>query len=130
MTVIQKYYQKIYQRRLEMTKEKTCEERIDEHLTTTIEDFKNALEGKFEDDEEYEDFIEWLNSYSLAYEDDPEYRAKKLVLSWGGPTDFFLFFTDTDRIEYHFQDWGNGAKRKLYGDDLKVMADVYGYLNY
>lgn len=113
-----------------MSDQKTCEERIEEHLTTTIEDFKNALEGKFEEGEEYEDFIEWLNCYSLAYEDDPECRAKKLELSYGGPADFFLFFTETERIEYHFQDWFDGAKRNLYGDDLEVMRTVYEeYLN-
>ncbi len=113
-----------------MITEKTCEERIEEHLTTTMGYFKNALEGKYKDGEEYEDFNDWLNCYSLAYADDPHYRAKKLELSWGGPADFFLFFED-ETIEYHFQDWGDSAKRELYGDDLETMLEVYNtYLNY
>lgn len=112
------------------TRDKTCEERIEEHLTTTIEAFKKALDGDFGDENEYEDFIEWLDCYILAYADDPHYRAKKLELSWGGPADYFLFFED-ETIEYHFQDWFDGAKRELDGEDYDIMKSVYDmYLNY
>ena len=62
----------------------SCEERIDKELEGRIKDFKRALEERDEDgrvvidSEVYEDIIEWLNSYALAYEDDPHYRAKRL----------------------------------------------------
>ena len=107
--------------------EKKCEERIDAELKDRIQDFKNALKGKFDDGCEYEDFIEWINSCSLAFENDPHYRAKKLELSWGGPADFFLFFED-GTIEYHFQDWFDGDKRMLRGKDYKIMKEVYDHL--
>jgi len=110
-------------------REKKCEERIDNHLESTILDFTHALHEEWQDGEEYEDFIEWLNSYCLNYASDPHFRAMKLELSWGGPSDFFLFFDD-GTIEYHFQDWGDGAKRELYGNDLEIMSEVYDeYLN-
>lgn len=110
-------------------KQESCEERIDRALASRIDDFKNALNGKYPDGEHYEDFVDWLNSYALAYEDDPYYRAKKLELSWGGPADYFLFFED-GTIEYHYQDWFDGAKRELDGRDYDIMQEVYdNYLN-
>ena len=105
------------------TKERTCEERIDEELKSRIEDFRNALKGKYED-YKYEDQIEWLNSYALAYNDDPHARAKRLELSYGGPQDYFLFFED-ETIEYHFLDWFDGAKKELEGEDYKTMKDFF-----
>ena len=108
----------------------SCEERIDKELEARIKDFKRALEERDEDGrvvidgEVYEDIIEWLNTYALAYEDDPHYRAKRLELSWGGPSDYFLFFEDGD-IEYRFLDWFDGASRKLTGEDYEIMKRFY-----
>jgi len=109
---------------------RTCEERIDEMLKERIEDFRHALQEDWEYfGEQYEDFIEWINSYALAYSDDPHYRAKRLELSWGGPQDYFLFFED-GTIEYHFLDWFDGAKRELDPDseEYKIMREVYEIL--
>ncbi len=112
-----------------MTKQETCEQRIEKELSSTIETFKNALEGKYEDDNEYDDFSSWLWDYVLDFSDDSHFRAKRLQLSWGGPADYILFFEDGD-IEYHFQDWFDGATRTLDEDDLEVMQNVYDmYLN-
>jgi hypothetical protein len=112
-------------------KEKTCETRIDEELTDRIKDFEGALSReKWPDEGGNEDFIEWLNSNFLAYSDDIHYRAKRLELSWGGPQDYFLFFTEEDRIEYHFLDWLDRAVRTLDGEDYNTMKRVYDeYLN-
>ena len=114
-----------------MTKQKSCEERIDEELRSRIADFKQALEsakknnGKVvKEDYTYENITEWINSYALAYEDHPHYRAKKLELSYGGPQDYFLFFED-GTIEYHFLNWFDGAKKELYGKDKEIMKEIY-----
>lgn len=134
----------------EKVKQKSCEEKIDEMLAETINDFEKALcadrmvsenrGGGFTEEFEYfeerdekgfsiegeylfEDFTEWINSYALSYEDDPHFRAKKLVLSWGGGSDYFLFFED-GAIEYHFEDWFDGAKRELSGREYEVMNEV------
>lgn len=114
---------------------KSCKGRIDKELKERIEDFKNALEGKYPNEEEFEDFLEWLNCYALAYDDDPYYRAKRLELSYGGPQDYFLFFYDQEggryRIEYHFLDWFDGAERVLEGDDFEIMKEVFeNYLHW
>ena len=112
---------------------KSCEERIDEHLRSRIEDFKHALKSADEndgkviisDDEVYDDLIEWINNYALSYDDDPVYRAKRLELSWGGPSDGFRFFENADLIEYYFMDWFDGATRTLYGEDYNIMKEFY-----
>jgi len=88
------------------TKEKTCQDRIETELKDRISDFEKALEGDYSfqgEGYEYEDFIEFINSYALAYEDDPHYRGKRLELSYGGPQDYFVFFED-GTITYHFLD--------------------------
>jgi hypothetical protein len=115
-----------------MVKQKSCEERIDEHLQGRVEEIKEVLNQYGEDEKikfdgcEYEDVIEWLNCWALAYEDDPHYRAKRLELSTGGPADGFIFFEDGS-IKYYFQDWFDGAERELYGEDEAVLQDLYEY---
>lgn len=106
------------------TKQRTCEERIDEQLASRVEDIENALAGKWDSDYEYEDLIEWINSYALCYEDDPHDRAKRLELSTGGPADGFKFFED-ETIEYYFQDWGDGATRELDGKNYDTLKELY-----
>ena len=120
-----------------MTKQKTCQEKIREELQDRIEEFENAL--KFfnneeidnpEDFEGYEDFIDWLNSIGLYYGDDNKYRGKQLLLSTGGPEDYFIFFENGD-IAYHYNDWFDGAKIYLHGEDLDIMTKVYeNYLDF
>jgi len=115
---------------MEKTKQKTCQERIEAELKGRISDFEKALKGDYSfqgEGYEYEDFIEFINSYALAYEDDPHYRGKRLELSWGGPQDYFVFFEDGS-ITYHFLDWFDGAEVKLYGHNLEVMEAVREYL--
>jgi len=113
---------------------KTCEERIDEELESRLKDFKLALDGKYgealgDKDMEIEDFLDFINNYALAYDDDAHYRAKRLELSWGGPQDYFLFFED-GIIEYHFLHWFDGAKRTLEGENYKIMAEVRDRLSF
>ena len=112
-------------------RDKTCEEKIDESLKSIIEDVKEALVSANKNDgrviigdDEYEDLNEWLNNYALSYDDDLHYRAKKLELSWGGPSDYFLFFED-GTIEYYYLDWFDGAKRELEGEQKEIMEELY-----
>lgn len=117
---------------MEKEKQMTCEKRIDEQLKDRITEIEKALElasnsneGKFEiGGDEYSDITEWINCYSLAYSDDPYYRAKRLELSCGGPQDYFLFFGDGS-IEYHFLDWFDGAKRELEGKEEEIMQNLF-----
>jgi len=119
-------------RKNKMKKYDSCEERIDESLKDRIEELAYALNGQYgeamgDTTAEFEDFIDFINSYALAWEDDPEYRAKRLLLSWGGPSEYFLFF-DNGNIEYHYVDWGDSAVRSLSGYDYNIMQQVKEYL--
>lgn len=97
----------------------TCKDRIENNLKERIKEFEKALSL------EGEDFWSWLDDSALSFGDDPRYRAKRMHLSYGGPSDFFLFFTEIDCIEYHYQDWYDGAKRELQGRDHEIMRQVY-----
>jgi len=93
-----------------------CSERIDSELKRRVKEIKGILKA--------EDSIEELNNISLAYTDDPYYRAKRLELSWGGPADGFRFFED-GTIEYYFMDWFDGDKQELYGEDKDILQELY-----
>jgi hypothetical protein len=53
-----------------------------------------------------------------------------IELSTGGPADGFRFTFDEDgdleRAEYYFQDWFDGATRKLDQDEAQAVIDAYG----
>ena len=92
------------------TKEKTCAERIDNELArfeksaaALIEDYNSG------DDERFE---EW-NNYPLSVE---TRQVTTILMSWGGPSDFLKvehIGTEIYSIEYHFQDWFDGAQRQV-----------------
>lgn len=121
-----------------MKEQKSCQELAKEHLQGRIEEFEEALNyfdypGTKEENEyleDYEDFGDWLNSIALEYIDDEKYRGKRLLLSTGGPEDYFIFFENGD-ITYHYNDWFDGAKIYLRGEDLDIMREVYeNYLDF
>jgi hypothetical protein len=96
------------------TKEATCEERIDAHLEALEEDIAGVIQAYYNGDEE-----EAWNNYPLSVRD---YQVTKVELSWGGPSDFLKIFhegTEIYSVEYHFQDWFDGAMRKV-SQDSKV----------
>ena len=35
---------------------------------------------------------------------------------------------EIESIEYYFQDWFDGAKRILAGDEFEEVAEMFGYL--
>ncbi len=47
-------------------------------------------------------------------------------LSWGGPSDEFRLYGG-GAIEYWFLDWFDGAHRKLKGEDLDFMRELFGW---
>ena len=101
-----------------MNKQPTCEERIDEALEYTIDDMRSILNSR--------DPFEKLNESILAYDKDGE--DMKLELSYGGPSDGFLFKKDGS-IVYYFQDWFDGAERHLnmaYKSVMERVRDLLG----
>ena len=92
------------------TKEKSCAERIDAQLKTLEGDCKALLKRYNKGSEEA--FEEW-NNYPL---DVDTRKVTKIELSWGGPSDFLKVEHDGREIysvEYHFQDWFDGAMRHV-----------------
>ena len=110
-------------------KVKTCEDRIDgelEHEISNIEYMLNQKGNVLKDKEgnKYDNLSEWLSYYSVSYEEDPHYRAKRLALSFGGPSDGFRFFED-GKIEYYFRLWYDAAKRDLCGKNYEIAKELY-----
>ena len=99
------------------TKEATCEERIEAHLATLENEIGEVIQKYYDGDDEGE----W-NNYPLSVD---TRKVTKIELSWGGPSDFLKIEHDGTEIysvEYHFQDWFDGAKR-----DVKEGSKVWEY---
>lgn len=128
----------------------TCEERINEEMERAIGNLRNPTdvarlcskcsnEWYAEDGETIcpdcgsedteidslsfvnDNFIELTRLYTV-------YRAG---ISWGGPADGFYLYVDPetgeiDKAEYYFQDWFDGAKRDVIGEDLDLLRMLLG----
>jgi len=106
-----------------MNREKTCEERIDDELARAMDYIREALASD-EARQEYEEGI---------LEVAPLYTVYRVGLSWGGPADGFYVYVDPVdheivQIEYYFQDWFDGAKRRLTGSDLDAALEMFGWI--
>ena len=103
---------------------------INREMKSRVRDFEDAMQGiDPETDKKVEnfDFLEWFHYYVLSYEYDSKYKAKKMVLSWGGPDDFFLFHDD-GTIEYYYSNWMDYAVCNVTGSNYAVMRKVFNRL--
>ena len=112
-------------------KQPTCEERIGERLEDRLEQMRQYLLRLASDDEdEREEAYEEINeSYALSIET-PNHGAIQVCLSTGGPADDFFIEADEGEIygiEYRFQDWWDGARRRLYGNDYTLAQEFFAY---
>ena len=92
---------------------RTCEELIESSLIMRQADATAALD-------EWEDL-------SIGYS---KITVHVITLSWGGPADFLKVYQDengeVDKIEYHYQDWFDGAVRLVEeGSPLWQYALTY-----
>jgi hypothetical protein len=111
-------------------KKRTCEDRIDYELEKELETLKELWEGYLSgDDDKTTEFYEYGLSFSYTVPDDEREPFFCFQISWGGPSDEFRFFVRPDlkpyRIEYHFQDWFDGAKRVLEGEAKELLKEIY-----
>jgi hypothetical protein len=76
-----------------------------------------------------------LNEYGLAFDYcTPEKENEgyfRYQISWGGPSEEFRIYADKGKygwqvrkIDFWYLDWFDGAKKNLYGDDLKFMVEL------
>lgn len=117
-----------------MSKTQTCKERISSHLTDRIKDLRKIWrlerEGKVDPElgafHEYGLSFDYVSKGTFANQKEGYFRYQ---LSWGGPSDEFRFFTDSEmnltRIEYWFLDWFDGAHKKLSGSRYALLEEIY-----
>lgn len=113
-----------------MQTERTCEERINQHLISRLDDLKDLWAGYCEGDEEK---IEEFYNYALSFDyvqGDGEYPGYfRYQICWGGPSDEFRFYVDPEfvcyKVEYAFLDWFDGATRRLYNEDKNLMLEIF-----
>ena len=108
--------------------EKTCEQRVDEQYRGRIIEIARCLGSSEASERRREDFEQNILSVETVI-------VHKVLLSWGGPSDFFEIHVDPKEKEivdiyYVFQDWFDGARRKLEGKAFDVVANMFDYLVY
>jgi len=123
-----------------MTEQPTCEERIDAELENRICTLRDLWEYYCEmgDDSYHPEHETNLWDYHLSFDyvpagmfGDQHEGYFRYQLSWGGPSDEFRFFVSIDgrphRIQYHFMDWFDGAKRVLNGAERELLENIFGW---
>jgi hypothetical protein len=118
-----------------MEKELSCKERVVSHCASRISSLKELWEGASKGDE---DKITEFNEYGLSFDyvapgtfSDQKEGYFRYQLSWGGPSDSFEFYTDSDfncnKVIYRFLDWFDGAEKILSGKDKQLMLQIWEY---
>lgn len=109
-------------------KRETCEEKIDKELQDRLKEIRFVLEQdgetiKDENGDEYEGLVDWLNSWALSWD------GYNLSLCWGGPADGFYLAKNNEGnlvdVRYYYQDWFDGAERRLFGADFDLLERLY-----
>lgn len=120
-----------------------CEDRIDAHLESRIEDLQKLYDLYWEDADKHDEDLGNLYEYGLSLDfvapetfEGQNESYFRYQLSWGGPSDEFRIFADQAtphrwaiyRIEYRFMDWGDGARRVLDGEQYELIATLFEIL--
>jgi len=106
--------------------EKSCKERINEKCKDHILEIARCLGSSSASEERREHFEQHILSIEKSV-------VHKVLLSWGGPSDFFEIHVkdrEITAIYYCFQDWFDGAREKLDGKAFDVVAQMFDYLTY
>jgi len=102
---------------METATQPTCEERIGDYLKRFEESAGELVEDYNSGDDER--FQNW-NEYPLSVE---TRKITKVLMSWGGPSDFLKIEhegTEIYSVEYHFQDWFDGAMREITDEESNI----------
>jgi hypothetical protein len=117
-----------------MDSRQRCEDRIDQELAGRLADIPDLVSPnrcrKCAFGEDCEEHLTGANVLSVD-----KHIYYDIHLSTGGPADFFRVYMsgtveeseEIIRIEYHFQDWYDGAVRQLYDEDF---CDVEDWIRY
>ena len=103
--------------------DETGEMDLDAFLDDNFDDIRNDM---------YEDFYDYGLSFDyvpIGTFNDQHEGYFRYQISWGGPSEEFRFFCGPDynpyKIEFWFLDWGDGACKRLYGNDLDILMQVW-----
>lgn len=114
-----------------MEENKNCEQRIQEsmeytelHIKAMLAVAHNEIDDLDDEDEDDMEILKYINNNDINDTDLYEYslgidihKSYRMHLSTGGPASFIEVITDLEdeiiNIYYHFQDWFDGAKRKV-----------------
>lgn len=113
---------------------KTCEDRIAEQAEGRLEDMRRFTHKYRRANEvrEYRAAEGLLERQQDMILDVERKRYYKVLLSTGGPADWFEVYTYEDGeiqyIEYHFSDWWDHAERKLTGTEFDTVKDWLKYV--
>ena len=121
-----------------MEKQPTCEERVQEHLESRLEDIRTLWQLYCSGDEEGDEDLGNFHEYGLSFDyvaagtfKDQDEGYFRYQISWGGPSEEFRFYTDAGmslhRVEFWFMDWWDGASRTLHGEDYTLLAEIFGF---
>ncbi len=114
-----------------MTTQPNCEQRIEEsmkdtalHLYAMFSVAHDEIDNLDDEDEYDMEILRYINNYDISDTDLYDYglgvdiqKRYRIHLSTGGPASFIEVITDLEDeiidVYYHFQDWFDGAKRKV-----------------
>ncbi len=102
----------------------TCADCVNEKLTDHLNAIKEAVAEATDDP-----VAEKINELTESVLDIEIKKTVKILLSWGGPADWFeLEFDRADNLlggVYVFQDWGEGATRTLSLVEALIVNNFY-----
>ena len=122
-----------------MVKQETCEQRVESHLESGLDDLRILWEAYKEGEEDVEDLGN-IYEYGLCFDyvaplyvdsGDQSEGYFRYQISWGGPSSEYRFYVTPDfssyKVEYWFLDWYDGASRTLSGTDRELLMEIYDW---
>ena len=112
--------------------EKKCSDLVEQEFQDRMTDLRRLVQCEYDGTEDED--LGSLNEYRLCFDyvkpetfDDQIEGYFRYQLSWGGPSDEFRIFVNTDgsphRIEYWYLDWFEGAHVRVTGEDFTFLVD-------
>tara|TARA_R100001443_G_scaffold116608_1_gene137539 strand:- start:13442 stop:13792 length:351 start_codon:yes stop_codon:yes gene_type:complete len=95
---------------------KTCKERIQQEYQDRLEQIRTEEEPPFLS-------FDYVEPNTFEGQEVGYYRYQ---MSWGGPSDEFRMYDNSDKIQYWFLDWFDGAFIEV--DDIEVVDLVNSYI--
>jgi hypothetical protein len=108
-----------------------CKLRVKDSYRSRMNDIKTLW--KAEDNETEE--LGSLNDYGLSIDyvtkgtfSDQRKGYFRYQLSWGGPSEEFRYYADSDKLEFWLLDWGDGAKVTITSlENKEIIKEIISW---